>query len=96
MLMYIAWWYCVNMYTHVHPIHVHCVCLQVIRSGVTYSDRAQRLVQLILRKSAEHFVSFVETLMASENYSELGRRLLVEDVAMDAGVRGGEENYGEE
>ena len=70
--------------------------VQVIRSGATYSEKAQRLVQLLLKKSAEQFVYFVETLVASESYSELGRRLLVEDVAMDTGISGGGENYGEE
>jgi apoptotic protease-activating factor len=66
---------------------------EVIRSGATYSEKAQRLVQLLLKKSAEQFVYFVETLVASESYSELGRRLLVEDVAMDTGISGGGENY---
>ena len=53
-------------------------------------------MQLMLKKSAEQFVNFVETLVASENYSELGRRLLVEDVAMETGLNEGEDNYGED
>ena len=50
----------------------------------------------MLKKSAEQFVYFVETLVASENYSELGRRLLVENVSTETELSGGEENYGEE
>ena len=59
-----------------HTVNV----IQVIRSGKTYHERAQLLVQLIHKKSAQQFVHFVETLVASENYSDLGRKLLVEGV----------------
>ena len=35
------------------------------------------------KKSAQQFVYFVETLVASETYSEFGRRLLVEGETID-------------
>lgn len=81
----------------------HCSCtrtcifvVQVIRSGKTYHERAQLLVQLIYKKSAQQFVHFVETLVASENYADLGRKLLVEGVVVPmAEGEDDSERYGE-
>ena len=49
------------------------------------------------QKSAQQFVRFVELLTSSENYAELGRRLLVEGVAVgeEGGWEGDPEKYGE-
>ena len=45
------------------------------------------------QKSAQQFVRFVELLTSSESYAELGRRLLVEGVAVEG--EGDPEKYGE-
>ena len=63
-------------------IHV-LLYVQVIRSGVTYNDRAKLLVQIISNKNAQQFVHFVETLVSSENYSTFGRRLLIPGSAVE-------------
>lgn len=72
--------YSLHTWKHIYMYIVNII--QVIRSGKTYHERAQLLVQLIHKKSAQQFVHFVETLVASENYSDLGRKLLVEGVVV--------------
>ena len=70
--------------------------LQVIRSSVTYQSKAQRLVQIIHQKSSQQFVHFVETLVAHEVYSDLGRKLLLQhggDLDHTTDQKGNDEKY---
>ena len=53
-------------------------------------------MQLMHQKGSEQFVRFVETLVASEHYSELGRRLLLERVKPSEGEHKINEKYGDE
>ena len=77
-------------------VHKSCPLTQVVRAGMTFSDKARLLVRLIYEKSAQKFVHFVETLVASETYSELGRRLLTEGngLSLEVGKELNDERYG--
>ena len=65
---------------------------EFIRTGATYSERAQRLVTTMYRKNRQQFVHFASILKATESYAEMGGRLLGER----RGGGGGSDVMGEE